>query len=178
MVPGSRTLLGVADRSQARIAALVLCGGAASLATEVTGARMLAPFFGSSNIVWANVIGLTLIYLSLGYWLGGRLADRHPHERALGAVALVAAFGIAALPFATRPLFGVALDAFEDVSAGAFVASFLGTLAMFAVPITALGAIAPWAIRLAVRDVEQAGSSRAGSTRCPRSARSWAPSCP
>jgi spermidine synthase len=138
--------------------ALVLCAGACSLATEMAGARLLAPYFGTSNVVWANVIGLILVYLSLGYWLGGRLADRHPTPRALGRVVLGAALAIGVLPFATRPLFSAAADAFANVSAGAFVASFLGTMLMFALPVTALGAVSPWAIRLAVTDVREAGT--------------------
>src|SRR3954453_14391153 len=120
-----------------RLGGLVFAAGAASLATEVTGARLLAPYFGSSNVVWANVIGLILIYLSLGYLLGGRLADRHPSERALGLVALAGAAGIAALPFVTQPAFSAAADAFAQVSAGAFIGSFLAALLMFALPVTA-----------------------------------------
>jgi spermidine synthase len=137
---------------------LVLCAGACSLATEMAGARLLAPYFGTSNVVWANVIGLILVYLSLGYWLGGRLADRHPTPQALGRVVLGAALAIGVLPFATRPLFSAAADAFANVSAGAFVASFLGTMLMFALPVTALGAVSPWAIRLSVTDVREAGT--------------------
>ena len=72
---------------------------------------MLAPFFGSSNIVWANVIGLTLIYLSLGYWLGGRAGRPLPGRASPRAVGLAAAVGIAALPFATRPVFESPLEA-------------------------------------------------------------------
>ena len=132
--------------------------GVCSLATEMAGARLLAPFFGASNVVWANVIGLILVYLSLGYWLGGKLADRHPNERTLAFVVLVAAVSIGVLPFATQPLFRAAANAFADVSAGAFIASFAGTLAMFALPVTALGAVSPWAIRLAVRDISEAGA--------------------
>jgi spermidine synthase len=148
----------VAGRHGWRLNLLVLVGGACSLATEMAGARLLAPYFGTSNVVWANVIGLILVYLSLGYWLGGKLADRHPTERALGLVVLVAAVAIGVLPFATAPLFSAAASAFAGVSAGAFIASFAGTLLMFAVPVTALGAVAPWAIRLAVRDVAEAGA--------------------
>jgi spermidine synthase len=144
--------------AQARLYVLVFVAGACSLATEMAGARLLAPYFGASNVVWANVIGLILVYLSLGYWLGGKLADRHPTERALGLVVLVAAATIGLLPFVTRPLFSAAANAFADLSAGAFVASFLGTLAMFALPVTALGAVSPWAIRLAIRDVREAGA--------------------
>ena len=133
--------------------------GAASLATEVTGARLLAPFFGSSDVVWANVIGLILVFLSLGYWLG-RPAGRPPPQRAQRSalVALVAAAGIAALPFATSPLLAGPRTPSSHVSAGAFVGSFVAAMAMFAVPVTALGAVAPWAIRLAVRDVGEAGT--------------------
>jgi spermidine synthase len=144
--------------AQIRLGALVLVAGAASLAVEVTGARLLAPFFGASDVVWANVIGLILVFLSLGYLWGGRLADRHPSERALGLVALVAAAGIAVLPFATQPIFRWSSDAFVHLSAGAFVGSFVAAMAMFALPVTALGAVAPWAVRLAVRDVGEAGT--------------------
>lgn len=137
---------------------LVFTGGMCSLATEMAGARLLAPYFGTSNLVWANLIGLVLLYLSVGYWLGGKLADRHPNARTLGTVVLAAAASIGALPFLARPLFSAAADAFTDLQTGAYVASFLGTMLLFALPITALGAISPWAIRLSVRDVAEAGT--------------------
>ena len=146
------------ENPRRRLSLVVFLAGVASLATEVTGARLLAPYFGTSNVVWANVIGMTLLYLSVGYWVGGRLADRHPHMRALAGVVMVAACTVAILPFATRPLFDAATGAFADLSAGAFIASFAGTLLMFAIPITCLGAVAPWAIRLAVTDVREAGT--------------------
>ena len=137
---------------------LVFIGGACSLATEMAGARLLAPYFGTSNLVWANLIGLILLYLSVGYWVGGKVADRHPNARSLGWVVLIAALAIAVLPFISKPLFGAAADAFDQLSAGAYIASFFGTMLLFALPITALGAISPWAIRLAVRDVSEAGT--------------------
>lgn len=147
-----------AKPSNAALTLLIVAGGACSLATEMAGARLLAPFFGASNLVWANIIGLILLYLSVGYWIGGRMADRHPHGRRLGQLVLVAAVTIAALPFISRPLFGAAAGAFDGLSAGAFIGSFLGTMALFALPVTLLGAISPWVIRLAVTDVEQSGA--------------------
>jgi len=137
---------------------VVFVAGASTLAAELTGARLLAPWFGASNLVWANVIGLTLIYLSLGYWLGGKIADRYPNPRVLGVVVIAAAVSVAVLPLALTPIFEVAQGAFADLSAGAFVASFVGTMLMFLVPITLLGMVSPWAIRLSVTDVASAGS--------------------
>ena len=164
--------------SRFRLPVLVFVAGAASLAAEMTGTRLLAPFFGASNLVWANVIGLILIYLSVGYWLGGRLADRHPTERALGLLVLGAAVALAVVPFATRPLFSAAQGAFEGLSAGAFIGSFLGAMLMFALPVTALGAVSPWAVRLSVRDVAD-GRRGLRSHLCPLHGRapSSAPSC-
>ena len=137
---------------------MVFVAGGASLATEMTGARLLAPYFGASDLVWANVIGLVLVALAVGYWIGGRLADRFATHRALALVVLVAAAALAIIPFATRPLFAAAVSAFANVSEGAFIASFFGALAMFIVPVTALGAVAPWSIRLAVDDIRHAGA--------------------
>jgi spermidine synthase len=142
-----------------RLGIVVVVSGATALATEICASRLLAPFFGSSTIVWANIIGLILLYLSVGYWIGGRQADRHPEPRRLGLILVAAAVCIAALPLISRPLLGLAVQEFASLSAGAVAASFVATLLLFAVPVTLLGMVSPFAIRLALADVESAGTT-------------------
>lgn len=133
-------------------------GGAGTLAMEIAASRLLAPYFGSSTVVWANIIGLILAYLSLGYWLGGKVADRRPESRLLGKMVVVAALVIAVTPFVARPILDLAIRGLDAVSVGAVVGSFFAALALFAVPVTLLGAVAPFAIRLALQEVGEAGT--------------------
>ncbi|HSS34086.1 MAG TPA: fused MFS/spermidine synthase [Solirubrobacterales bacterium] len=139
------------------LAALVFVVGACSLGVEIAAARLLAPYFGASTIVWANTIGVVLVALSIGYWFGGRFADRHPSLRALSALILFASLLIAVIPFAARPFLGFSVEAFNSISAGTFAGSLLGVLILVAVPVTLLGAAAPWAVRLAVGEVDRSG---------------------
>ena len=136
---------------------LVFVVGTGSLGAEIAAVRLLAPYFGASTIVWANTIGIVLVALSIGYWLGGRWADRRPDMHGLCLLALTAAVLLAIVPFAADPLLGVAVDALDSISAGAFLGSLLGVLGLVAVPVLLLGAVSPYAIRLAVKEVERAG---------------------
>jgi MFS family permease len=147
----------MAARRTPLLLAIVFVVGAASLGAEIAAARLLAPYFGSSTVVWANTIGVVLVALSIGYWLGGRYADRHPNLRGLCLVVLAAAVLIAAVPFASRPFLSFSVDAFDTVSIGGFAGSLFGVLVLVAVPVTLLGAVAPWAARLAVGGVEHSG---------------------
>jgi spermidine synthase len=137
---------------------LVFVVGAGSLGAEIAAVRLLAPYFGASTIVWANTIGVVLVALSVGYWLGGRFADRHPHMRGICLLSLVAALGLALVPFAADPLLDLGVDALDEVSAGAFVGSLLAVLVLVALPVLLLGAVSPWAIRLAIERVEESGT--------------------
>ena len=136
---------------------LVFVVGTASLGAEIAAARLLAPFFGASTIVWANTIAVVLVSLSVGYWLGGRLADRRPDLRSLCAVVAGAAVLLAAVPFIARPFLNLSVDAFDQIDAGAFLGSLLGVLVLVAVPVVLLGTCSPWAIRLAISDVAHSG---------------------
>jgi spermidine synthase len=137
---------------------LVFVVGTGSLGAEIAAVRLLAPYFGASTIVWANTIGIVLVALSVGYWLGGRLADRHPSMRGLCLLALAAAGLLALVPFAADPLLDLGVEALDSISAGAFLGSLLGVLVLVAVPVMLLGAVSPYAIRLAVSTVEEAGT--------------------
>lgn len=117
----------------------------------------MAPYFGASTIVWANTIGVVLVALSIGYWFGGRYADRHPHLRGLCLLVLGASLLIALIPFAARPFLDFSVDAFDSVSIGTFAGSLFGVLVLVAVPVTMLGAASPWAVRLAVGEMDRAG---------------------
>jgi spermidine synthase len=144
--------------SQQSLNVLVFCAGAGALATEIAAARLLAPYYGSSTVVWANVIGLVLAFLSLGYWLGGRVADGHPSFRVLGRIVLGAGVLIALVPFAAGPFLDVSVEGLDRVSAGAAIGSFFAVLLLFAPPVTLLGMVAPFSVRLGIDDVRDAGS--------------------
>jgi spermidine synthase len=143
--------------NQAFLLVLVFVVGSASLGAEIAAARLLAPFFGASTIVWANTIGVVLVALAVGYWLGGRFADRHPDLRGLCLVVMGAAVLLSIVPFAAQPFLRVSVDALDAVEAGAFVGSLVGVLVLVSVPVMLLGAAAPYAIRLAVSDVARSG---------------------
>ena len=136
---------------------LVFVVGTGSLGAEIAVARLMAPFFGASTIVWANTIGVVLVALSIGYWLGGRLADRNPSLAGLCRMVLLAAALLAVVPFVARPFFDISVDALDSISAGAFAGSLIAVLALVAIPVLLLGAASPYALRLAVPDVEHAG---------------------
>ena len=145
-------------RSTIALHVLVFTTGAGALATEIGAARLLAPYYGSSTVVWANVIGLVLAALSAGYFLGGRIADRWPTRRALGAIVLCGAVLVAVVPFAAGPFLDVSVNGLDSVSAGAAIGSFFAVLALFAPALVLLGMVAPYAVRLSIEDVRDAGT--------------------
>lgn len=138
---------------------VVFVSGGVSIGIELAASRLLAPFFGTSLFIWANLIGLTLIYLSIGYAVGGRIADRWPHLSLLYALTAVAAFITGLIPLLAQPILAKSLTAFAALSLGGFYSSLVGTLILFALPVTLLGCVSPFAIRLALASVSGAGNT-------------------
>ncbi|MCX6059537.1 MAG: fused MFS/spermidine synthase [Chloroflexi bacterium] len=135
----------------------VFVSGMTTLAAELAAGRLIGNVFGTSNLVWASIIGLILIYLTLGYFLGGKWADANPTPGAMYRILAWGAFTIGLVPYIAGPVLRSAATAFEALSVGIMAGSFVAVLILFSVPITLLGAISPFAIRLLVDDTSKAG---------------------
>ncbi len=137
--------------------AAVFASGMCTLAIELSASRLLGNVFGTSNLVWANVIGLVLLYLTIGYFIGGWWADRSPQYTTLYKIIMWGAFLSALVPLAARPVLFAASRAVIDLQAGVVVGSFLSILALLSLPVVLLGMVSPFAIRLAVTNLNDAG---------------------
>lgn len=135
----------------------VFVAGMTTMAVEMSAARLLDPYFGNSLMVWANLIGLILVYLSVGNYLGGRIADRSPHPRTFYTITGAAALLIGLIPFAARPVLSLSVRGFAAYDVGLLAGSLLGVLLLFAAPVILLGFVSPFAVRLVVRDVGATG---------------------
>ena len=135
----------------------VFISGMTTLAAELAAGRLIGNVFGTSNIVWASIIGLILIYLTVGYFIGGRWADANPTPGAMYRVLAWGAFTLGLVPYIAGPVLRSAATAFEVLQVGILGASFIAVLVLFSVPITLLGTISPFAIRLSVDDTAHAG---------------------
>ena len=136
---------------------IAFTSGMATLAIELTASRLLGSVFGTSNLIWANVIGLILLYLTVGYFIGGRIADRYPRRSIMYTLILWGAFLSMLIPLVARPVLQAAAQAVVGVEASLALGSFIAVLVLFSVPLTLLGTTSPFAIRLAVADVEKTG---------------------
>jgi spermidine synthase len=146
-------------RSNIYLYLAVFTSGMTTLAVELSASRLLGNVFGTSNLVWANVIGLILLYLTIGYFIGGRWADRSPYYGTFYRIMIWGAFLSALIPLVSRPVLTAAANAVVGVEAGLALGSFIAVLILFSIPITLLGCVSPFAIRLAVKDVHDAGKT-------------------
>jgi spermidine synthase len=137
----------------------VFISGMTTLAAELAAGRLIGNVFGTSNIVWASIIGLILIYLTFGYFLGGKWADANPTPATMYRVLAWGAFTLGLVPYIAGPVLHAAATAFDTLQVGILGASFIAVLVLFIVPITLLGTISPFAIRLSVVDTSHAGQT-------------------
>jgi spermidine synthase len=135
------------------IYAVAFITGGIVMSFEMLGSRYLNPYFGSGIYTWAALISTVLAALTLGYFLGGWLADRTASAVVLGTTVLVASLYFLALPSFSDALLEVLLADIDDVRTGSLVAS----LAILLFPVTLLGMYSPFAIRLMLRSAERSG---------------------
>ena len=143
-------------RAYARLG--VVLAGLVGLGVELAAERLLAPAFGTTNDLWSIVIGLTFAFLSLGYSVGGRLADRHPTHRIIAFCLLATGVWTVLLALAGRAVVDQ-IQAWTFDTGGLRAGLFLSVLALITLPPFLLGIVTPTAIRLVVPRVGQAGSS-------------------
>lgn len=134
----------------------VLCTGAGILMLEVLGARIAGPFFGVSLYIWTALISVTLVSLSVGYWLGGRLCDRHPRPDILYGLILVSGLMIMLIAGLDEAVLGFSYHAFSGVWR-LRLGVLLGSLILFGPPLTLLGMVSPFALKMAIVDLHNAG---------------------
>jgi spermidine synthase len=132
---------------------VIVVGGAAILALELLGIRIIGPFYGVSMFLWSVLIAVTLLSLSAGYSIGGRLADRYPSYNRLSLIIGLAGIWIILIPWIRHPL----LASIEPM--GLRPAVFLVSMIFFFPPFLLLGMIAPYAIRLKTSDLSQIGKT-------------------
>src|SRR5512135_3709010 len=102
----------------------VFISGMTSMAAEFGASRLLGNVFGTSNPVWAVIIGLILVYLTVGYFIGGRWADRSPHAKTLYAILAWGAFTLGVVPYIADPVLKLAANAFDKLQVGVLVGAF------------------------------------------------------
>ena len=131
-----------------------LCG-AVVMVIELTGSRVLAPYLGTSLVVWTSLIGIILASLSIGYWWGGRLADRRPEARLLGRIILTSAFATAFVVLIKTFVLGLLQTQID----GLHTAAMSATLLLFAPPSILIGMVSPFAVRLKIEDTQTSGQT-------------------
>ena len=137
----------------------VFISGMTTLGIEFAASRLLGGVFGTSNLVWAAIIGLILVYLTIGYSVGGRWADKSPKTETFYSIMIWGAFSAGIVPFIARPVLFAAADAFDQLQVGVLLGAFSAVLILLIVPITLLGMVSPFAIRLILTDSEEAGKT-------------------
>ncbi|MDR3271281.1 MAG: fused MFS/spermidine synthase [Peptococcaceae bacterium] len=145
--------------SKAFLYVFVFFTGAAVMIIEMSASRLIAPYFGTSLVVWANIIGLILLAMSAGYFFGGRIADARPSARLLCGVTLTAGLFLSFIPFIAQCIFRALTNGILATPVKTILFSFIGTLCVFAPPVFFLAMVSPFALRLSV-----SGSGDTGKT--------------
>jgi spermidine synthase len=130
---------------------LAFFSGMCIMAVELCASRLMAPFFGTSTFVWTNIIGIIMIALSIGYFVGGKLADRKPQLHILLRLLVAASAFLLGLPFLAPPLvrwLASLMGSFNSSFSFIFFGSLSAITLLFSPPIVVMGMTSPFLIRI------------------------------
>jgi len=138
-----------------RFYVVVSVTGAVIMALEILSSRILAPEFGNSVFVWGSIISVFLAALSVGYYLGGRLADRNPDIAALARlISLAALFQAGLIVFG-----GQVTGAIGAWTHGSPAGTLIAATVLFGPPSILLATVSPFVVRLAAQDLSEVGNT-------------------
>ncbi len=134
--------------------AVFVCG-ALVMVYEIIGSRIVAPYIGTSTYIWTSLIGVILAALSLGYWLGGRLADKRPDVGILAA-AIFFAGGLVALTVLIKD---AVLSAIHSAGGPLEIKAIAAATLLFAPASVLLGFVTPYAVKLRTLSLADSGKT-------------------
>lgn len=140
--------------------------GFAVLTLEILGVHWLAPWFGTSALVWSNQIGVVLLAMALGGWFGGKTAKRSVDPLRVAGTALLISGVLVALSIPTLPMLAAWLlpaGLSLDEAARIFLGGSLGAaLLLFAPPVFLMSMVSPLLVEARVREQTKSGGSSDG----------------
>src|SRR5687768_10901790 len=134
--------------------AVFVCG-ALVMVYEIIGSRIVAPYIGTSTYIWTSLIGVILAALSLGYWLGGRMADKRPDVKVLAAAIFIAG----GLVSVTVLINEAVLSAIHAACGPLDLKSVVAAALLFAPASVLLGFVTPYAVKLRTRSLADSGKT-------------------
>ena len=134
--------------------AVVFICGTVLMSAEIVGSRVLAPYFGSAVFVWGSLIGVVMLALAVGYYVGGRVADRYPAFPVLCGIVAAAGLFLLVMPAFSNAVCGAIEENFTDPRSGPLLASVV----LYLVPGVLLAMVSPFAVRLSARDLSSLGN--------------------
>ena len=133
--------------------------GAIGMILELVAARVLSPYVGSSNLIWTTIIGVMLISMSVGYWLGGKKADKDPSRNSLSNLILLGALTASLIPL----LETVLVSNFAKITDNLVVIALITSAVIFGIPSFVVATVSPFAVKLRDKEYENLGEI-SGST--------------
>jgi len=139
--------------SRTSLLIVAFLAGASMMSVELAASRVMAPAFGSGIYVWGSLIGMVMVALSCGYFLGGRVADKSKDRRVLFNALLFAGIAVSFVPFLGLQV------VMASMLAGLRFGPILASLVLFTIPMCLLSMVSPMVIRFYARDLSTIGSS-------------------
>lgn len=135
---------------------VVFLSGASLMILEVVGSRVLAPYVGTSTLIWTILIGVILSFLSLGYYIGGKYADRKANLEILSNILFLSSFSVFFIILINKPVLGYIEKNVRLYSLGSIL---LTTALLFSLPSFLLGMVSPYAAKLKLKALSTSGDT-------------------
>ena len=134
-----------------------LCG-ALGMVLELVAARILSPYVGSSNLIWTTIIGIMLTSMSIGYWLGGKIADKRPDLNLLSLFTLLGAFFTSLIPVLETLL----VKPLSETNVSLVFVAIVTSAFVFGIPSFILAMVSPFAVK--IEELSDEGHNNIGKT--------------